>query len=166
MAVFGRLLCSGREMIRLERLNKSYRGGEAEFAVGPGAFVYTPRGVPHTFRLDGDTPARLLVLLTPGGGRWTLNLKNAEFTLDQGPIEENCQCPACRGFSRSYIRHLIKAGEILGLRLISLHNLHCYLNLMRRARAAIEAGRFAGFRKDFVENYRNQETADLTDEKG
>src|SRR2546423_6101240 len=66
----------------------------------------------------------------------TLNLKNAEFAMDKKPIEENCACPACRGFSRGYIRHLIKAEEILGLRLLSIHNLHFYLALMKRSRAA------------------------------
>ena len=75
----------------------------------------------------------------------TLNLKNAEFTLQTGPIEEGCACPACRGFSRAYIRHLIKAEEILGLRLITLHNLHFYLDLMQQARDAIEDGTFRGF---------------------
>src|SRR5216110_1824026 len=73
----------------------------------------------------------------------TLNLKNTEFTLQSGPIEEGCTCPACADFTRGYIRHLIKAEEILGLRLITLHNLHFYLDLMRRARRSIEKGAFA-----------------------
>ena len=84
----------------------------------------------------------------------TLNLKNAEFALDKRPIEENCACEACRGFSRGYIRHLIKAEEILGLRLITLHNLHFYLNLMRRARSEIEDGTFDHFLKAFVAEYK------------
>jgi queuine tRNA-ribosyltransferase len=88
----------------------------------------------------------------------TLNLKNAEFALDKGPIEQNCACEACRGFSRGYIRHLIKAEEILGIRLITLHNLHFYLNLMRRARVAIEAGTFDAFRKAFTAEYKTRET--------
>ena len=88
----------------------------------------------------------------------TINLKNAEFTLDKGPIEEGCSCPACREFARGYIRHLIKAEEILGLRLITLHNLHFYLDLMNRTRAAIDTGTFAEFRKEFVTNYRVRDT--------
>jgi tRNA-guanine family transglycosylase len=64
--------------------------------------------------------------------------KNAEFILDKNPIEENCMCDACREFSRGYIRHLIKADEILGLRLITLHNLDFYLNLMNQACTEIE----------------------------
>jgi queuine tRNA-ribosyltransferase len=87
----------------------------------------------------------------------TLNLKNAEFALDKGPIEQNCACEACRGFSRGYIRHLIKAEEILGIRLITLHNLHFYLNLMRRARTEIEKGEFDYFRKGFVTEYKTRD---------
>src|SRR4051794_15215995 len=87
----------------------------------------------------------------------TLNLKNAEFALDKRPIEQNCACEACRGFSRGYIRHLIKAEEILGIRLITLHNLHFYLNLMRRARTEIEKGEFDYFRKGFLTEYKTRD---------
>jgi queuine tRNA-ribosyltransferase len=87
----------------------------------------------------------------------TLNLKNAEFALDKRPVEENCACPACREFSRGYIRHLIKAEEILGLRLITLHNLHFYLNLMNRARTEIERGMFDQFQKAFVAEYKTRD---------
>ena len=87
----------------------------------------------------------------------TLNLKNAEFVRDKGPIEEDCACPACHEFTRGYIRHLIKAEEILGLRLITLHNLHFYLNLMNQARAEIEAGTFDKFRKEFVAEYKTRD---------
>jgi queuine tRNA-ribosyltransferase len=83
----------------------------------------------------------------------TLNLKNAEFAMQKEPIEEGCICPACRDFTRGYIRHLIKAEEILGLRLITMHNLHFYLDLMRRARRAIEDGTFADLRAQFVADY-------------
>jgi queuine tRNA-ribosyltransferase len=87
----------------------------------------------------------------------TVNLKNAEFALDKSPIEENCTCPACLEFTRGYIRHLIKAEEILGLRLITLHNLHFYFDLMRQAREQIENGGFEEFRKRFVSNYRTRD---------
>ncbi len=87
----------------------------------------------------------------------TLNLKNAQFALDKSPIEENCACDACREFSRGYIRHLIKAEEILGLRLITLHNLHSYLNLMKRARTEIESSTFDQFRKAFVAGYKTRD---------
>ena len=79
---------------------------------------------------DCVLPTRLARNGTAFTAAGTLNLKNAEFALDKRPIEENCACPACREFTRGYIRHLIKAEEILGLRLITLHNLHFYLNLM------------------------------------
>ena len=86
----------------------------------------------------------------------TLNLKNAPFARDPGPIEEGCNCPACSTFSRAYLRHLIKAEEILGLRLVTLHNLHFYLGLMRRIRTAILDGSFASFRREFVSGYRDR----------
>jgi queuine tRNA-ribosyltransferase len=91
----------------------------------------------------------------------TINLKNAEFALDKRPVEENCACPACREFTRGYIRHLIKAEEILGLRLVTLHNLHFYLNLMSRARSEIERGTFDKFRKEFVTEYKTREAAGI-----
>jgi queuine tRNA-ribosyltransferase len=103
---------------------------------------------------DCVLPTRLArngTAFTSGG---TLNLKNAEFALDKRPIEENCACPACAEFTRGYIRHLVKAEEILGLRLITLHNLHFYLNLMAQSRTAIENGTFAQFRSDFVAAYK------------
>jgi len=84
----------------------------------------------------------------------TINLKNACFTMDEAPIEEGCGCYACANFSRAYLRHLVKAEEILGLRLITLHNLQFYLGLMRRVRAALEAGTFADFRREFVGGYK------------
>ena len=87
----------------------------------------------------------------------TLNLKNTEFAMDKSPIEENCICPACREFTRGYVRHLIKAEEILGLRLITLQNLHFYLDLMRQVREQIEKGSFAKFRKRFVSNYKKRD---------
>jgi queuine tRNA-ribosyltransferase len=90
----------------------------------------------------------------------TVNLKNAPFAAEQGPIEEGCECYACAEFSRGYLRHLIKAEEILGLRLVSLHNLHFYIRLMERARAEIEAGTFEDFRRRFVAEYKPQGEAD------
>jgi queuine tRNA-ribosyltransferase len=102
---------------------------------------------------DCVLPTRLArngTAFTPNG---TLNLKNAEYTRQTGPIEEGCACPACAEFSRGYLRHLLKAEEILGLRLISLHNLHFYLNLMAQVRATLEAGTFDALRRAFVGNY-------------
>lgn len=102
---------------------------------------------------DCVLPTRLARNGTAFTARGTINLKNAPYAFDKGPIEEGCTCPACRQFSRGYLRHLVKAEEILGLRLISLHNLHFYLNLMARVRTEIEAGTFDVFRRAFVGNY-------------
>ncbi len=82
-----------------------------------------------------------------------LNVRNARYADDPAPIEEGCACYACRHFSRAYLRHLIMAKEILGLRLATLHNLHFMLNLMREIREAIQAGTFAALKKDFLANY-------------
>ncbi|MDQ6860415.1 MAG: tRNA guanosine(34) transglycosylase Tgt [Verrucomicrobiota bacterium] len=108
---------------------------------------------------DCVLPTRLARNGTAFTSAGTLNLKNAEFTLDKGPIEDGCTCPACREFTRGYIRHLLKAEEILGLRLVTLHNLHFYLELAAKARSTIENGTFAEFRREFVGNYKTREVA-------
>ena len=108
---------------------------------------------------DCVLPTRLARNGTAFTAAGTLNLKNAEFALDKSPIEENCACHACQQFSRGYIRHLIKAEEILGLRLITLHNLDFYLNLMNRAGGEIENGTFDQFRKAFVAEYKTRDAA-------
>jgi queuine tRNA-ribosyltransferase len=81
----------------------------------------------------------------------TLSLRNATFARDDRPIDSDCACPACRNHSRGYLRHLIKIGEFLGPRLTALHNLTYYLNLLRRARIAIEAGRFESLHREIEE---------------
>jgi queuine tRNA-ribosyltransferase len=74
-----------------------------------------------------------------------INIRNAVHQRDTGPIDPACSCSTCRRYSRAYLRHLDRCNEILGVRLATLHNLHFYLELMRRIRAAIAAGRFAQF---------------------
>ena len=76
-----------------------------------------------------------------------LNLFNAKYELDERPIEEECQCPACRNHSRAYIRHLLKANEMLGMRLAVMHNLYFYNNMMEEIRDALDAGEFASYKK-------------------
>ena len=76
-----------------------------------------------------------------------LNLFNAKYELAARPIEEGCQCPACRRYSRAYIRHLLKAKEMLGMRLCVLHNLYFYNTMMEEIRDALDAGRFAEYKK-------------------
>ena len=79
------------------------------------------------------------------------NLFNAKYELDNRPIEEGCQCPACRRYSRSYIRHLLKAKEMLGMRLCVLHNLYFYNHLMEGIRQAIEEGNYKEYKKKTLE---------------
>ena len=81
-----------------------------------------------------------------------LNLLNQKYELDPRPIEEGCQCPACRSYSRAYIRHLFKAKEMLGMRLCVLHNLYFYNNMMKEIREAIEEGRYQSYKKSMLES--------------
>ena len=81
------------------------------------------------------------------------NLFNAKYELDQRPIEEGCQCPACRNYSRGYIRHLLKAKEMLGMRLCVLHNLYFYNTMMSEIRQAIEEGRYKEYKKQKLEGF-------------
>ena len=80
-----------------------------------------------------------------------LNLFNAKYELDTRPIEEGCQCPVCRRYSRAYIRHLLKAREMLGMRLCVLHNLYFYNTMMAEIREAIEAGNYQEYKKRKLE---------------
>jgi queuine tRNA-ribosyltransferase len=80
-----------------------------------------------------------------------VNLRNARYSTDPRPLEDGCGCSACLRFSRGYIRHLVRQGEILGLRLLSLHNLWFVLDLTARARAAIERGTFPSFRRSALD---------------
>mgnify|MGYP004448972135 FL=1 len=81
-----------------------------------------------------------------------LNLFNQRFEKDLKPIEEGCGCPACRTYSRAYIRHLLKAKEMLGMRLCVLHNLYFYNNMMEEIRDALDEGRFASYKKDMLDS--------------
>lgn len=82
-----------------------------------------------------------------------MNLMNAKYELDGRPIEEGCQCPACKHYSRSYIRHLLKAKEMLGMRLLVLHNLYFYNNMMEEIRGAIREKRFKEYKKQKLEGF-------------
>ena len=81
-----------------------------------------------------------------------INLFNAKYELDERPIEEGCRCPACRRYSRAYIRHLLKAKEMLGMRLCVLHNLYFYNHLMEEIRNVLDEGRFAAYKKEMLES--------------
>ena len=88
-----------------------------------------------------------------------LNLFNKKYEKDMRPIEEGCDCPACRSYSRAYIRHLLKAGEMLGMRLCTLHNLYFYNKMMSDIRAAIREGRFEAYRAEMTDSLLSEETA-------
>jgi queuine tRNA-ribosyltransferase len=85
-----------------------------------------------------------------------LNIKRAEFRTDRRPLDPECDCAACARFSRAYIRHLYLADEILGLRLLSLHNVHFLVSLMRRARAALLDGTFGGWSDAWLQRYHSR----------
>jgi len=132
--------------------------------------------VPHlpenkpTYLMGVGTPANILEGVDRGvdffdcvypsrngrhGQLWTkygkLNLKNARYQLDTRPIEEGCNCPACRRYTRAYIRHLLKAEEMLGMRLCVLHNLYFYNHMMEDIRNAIDAGNYQNFKKERID---------------
>jgi len=114
-------------------------------------FECVARGVDQ---LDCVLPTRLArngAVFTHSG---RVNLRNARFAEDPTPIEEECQCYTCQRFSRAYLHHLLKAREILGLRLNSIHNLHFLLELMRQIRHSILNGSFIDHKESFLASYR------------
>lgn len=130
---------------------------------------YLPQNKP-TYLMGVGTPANILEAVERGvdffdcvypsrngrhGHVYTkfgkINLFNAKYECDAEPIEEGCRCPACRNYSRSYIRHLLKAKEMLGMRLCVLHNLYFYNRLMEDIRGAIDEGRYSEFKKERIE---------------
>ena len=106
------------------------------------------RGVDFFDCVMASRNARHAFIFTRHG---TMNLLNQKYELDTRPIDEECNCPTCRNFSRAYIRHLFKAKEMLGMRLSVIHNLYFYNELMARIRKAIEEVRFEEFRKENTE---------------
>lgn len=130
---------------------------------------YLPKDKP-TYLMGVGTPANILEAVDRGidffdcvyptrNGRHAhlytnagkINLMNAQYETDDRPIEEGCGCPSCRRYSRAYIRHLLKAKEMLGMRLCVLHNLYFYNHLMTEIREALEQGRFQEYKKDKLE---------------
>ena len=88
-----------------------------------------------------------------------LKLKNAKYMYDMAPIDETCTCPACRSYSRAYIRHLLTANEMLGMRLCVLHNLFFYNRMMQEIRDALDAGAFAAYKKKTLESFKELDEA-------
>jgi queuine tRNA-ribosyltransferase len=127
---------------------------------------YLPQDKP-TYLMGVGTPANILEAVERGidffdcvypsrngrhghlyTNRGHINIVNAKYEMDDTPIEEGCQCPACRRYTKAYIRHLLKAGEMLGMRLCVLHNLYFYNHMMTEIRDAIEKGEFQTYKKN------------------
>ena len=89
-------------------------------------------------------------------------VRNATYERDFTPLDANCDCYTCKNYTRAYIRHLVKAGEILGARLLTIHNLYFLVNLMKNVRESIEADRFLEFREEFYNNYYGDKKPPLT----
>ena len=89
--------------------------------------------------------------------RGTISIKGGSYKADFKPIEEDCECFACRHFTRAYLRHLLNVNEILGLRMVSVHNSHLFLKVMADMRAHLAAGTFNDYRREFIANYRPTE---------
>jgi queuine tRNA-ribosyltransferase len=93
------------------------------------------------------------------GSVWTrrgkLVVRNAAFARDFTPLDPDCDCYTCRNYTRAYVRHLIKAGEVLGIRLTTIHNLRFVFNLMEEIKAAIRGGNMSEFRDKFLETYQD-----------
>jgi queuine tRNA-ribosyltransferase len=147
------------EMLRaIENAEAVLPVGKPRYAMGLGQphqiVKMVQRGVDM---FDCVLPTRVARNGTAYTADGTLNLKRAELRTDFGPIEQDCGCYACQNFTRAYIRHLLKAEEVLGLRLVTLHNLHFYLGLMRTIRAVIASGEFGGWARRFLERYKPRE---------
>ncbi|MCD8200408.1 MAG: tRNA guanosine(34) transglycosylase Tgt [Coriobacteriaceae bacterium] len=99
---------------------------------------------------DCVLPTRTARMGTAFSSKGRMNMRNAKYTDDFRPIDEDCGCPTCREHSRAYIRHLVKSDEMLGGILLSVHNVYFLLDLMRRAREAVEAGSYGAFERDWL----------------
>src|ERR1700722_18815154 len=127
---------------------------KARYAMGLGTpaqmVELVARGVDM---FDCVLPTRVARNGTAFTSKGTVNIKAGFNKADFRPIEDGCECYACKNFTRAYLRHLLKAGEILGLRMVSVHNSYMYMKLMVDIRAALAAGTFAEFRREFVANF-------------
>ncbi len=102
---------------------------------------------------DCVLPTRVARNGTAFTSKGTISIKGGAYKRDWGPIEEGCECFACRRFTRAYLRHLLNVNEILGLRMVSVHNSHMFLKTMADIRAHLNAGTFGEFRREFIANY-------------
>ncbi|MCL1799010.1 MAG: tRNA guanosine(34) transglycosylase Tgt [Eggerthellaceae bacterium] len=120
--------------------------GRPRYLMGVGNPTTLLRAVHEGVDLfDCVLPTRTARMGTAFSATGRMNLRNARYTRDFGPLDEACTCPVCAGYTRAYLRHLVKSDEMLGGILLTLHNLHFVIDLMRRAREAVLAGRFEAF---------------------
>ncbi len=105
---------------------------------------------------DTCLPTRLGRHASAFTSRGRINISNQEFTKDQGPLDETCDCVVCKNYSRSYLRHLTNSREMTGLKLTTYHNVYFYINLMRKIRKAIADGRYGEFQEDFLRTYNSE----------
>lgn len=130
-------------------------GGKPRYLMGVGDLAQMAEAVARGVDMfDCVMPTRQARNGTVSTRRGRYPVKAAIYKEDERPLEEGCTCYACRNFTRAYVRHLLNVGEILGLRLITTHNLHCYLEWMKDVRGAIERGEYEAFRRDFLAGYR------------
>ena len=131
---------------------------KARYAMGLGTpaqmLELIARGVDM---FDCVLPTRVARNGTAYTRRGALGIKGGSYKMDFRPLEEDCDCFACKHFTRAYLRHLLKANEILGLRMLSVHNSHMYLKVMSDARAHLAAGTFAEFYREFIANFKPSE---------
>ena len=127
---------------------------KARYLMGVGSPDYLIEGVMHGIDMfDCVLPTRIARNGTVLTNKGRMIIRDAKYARDFSPIDENCGCYACRHYSRAYIRHLIKAGEMFGLRLATIHNLFFLINLMEQLKQAIMEDRFLDFRNEFFEDY-------------
>ncbi|HZR20953.1 MAG TPA: tRNA guanosine(34) transglycosylase Tgt [Verrucomicrobiae bacterium] len=143
------------EMLRAVELTEQFLPShQPRYAMGLGTpaqlVELVARGVDM---FDCVLPTRVARNGTAFTRKGTISIKGGAQKADFRPIEEDCDCFACRHFSRAYLRHLLNVGEILGLRMLSVHNTRMYLRVMEDIRQAISSGSFAEFRRDFAANY-------------
>jgi queuine tRNA-ribosyltransferase len=101
---------------------------------------------------DCVLPTRTARMGTAFSSTGRMNMRNAKFTRDHTPLDHSCSCYTCTNFTRAYLRHLVKQDEMLGGILLSIHNLHYLLDLMRQAREAVLAGEYDGFLQAWMES--------------
>jgi queuine tRNA-ribosyltransferase len=142
-------------LLAIEATEPFLPANKARYAMGLGTpaqmIELIARGVDM---FDCVLPTRVARNGTAYTRRGAISVKGGQFKADFRPIEDDCDCFACKHFTRAYLRHLLNVNEILGLRMVSVHNSHLFLKIMADARAAIAAGTFTDFYREFIVNYK------------